>query len=135
MNEEVLPWVTLQSAAAVVERAIRLRDAGKADEALALLGHELARLALLPASDLVADARRLLETAKQAVEEGDDQIYGSSRKTLRSMKRFYSMSGSADDSTLPEALQPSFKKPLVPRGKPTTKPDPTSGNQNPPPQP
>ncbi len=71
---------------------------------------ELARLAVLPPSDLVADARRLLETARQTVEEGDEQIYGSTRKRLRSMKRFYSMARSADDSTLAEEMQPSFKK-------------------------
>lgn len=110
VNEEVLPWVTLQSAAAVVERAIRLRDAGQRPEAVRLIEQELTRLAVLPPSDLVADARRLLETARQTVEEGDEQIYGSTRKNLRSMKRFYSMARSADDSTLAEEMQPSFKK-------------------------
>jgi len=110
VNEEVLPWVTLQSAAAMVERAIRLRDEGKRVEAVRLIEQELARLATLPASDLVADARRLLLTARHTVVEGDEQIYGSSRKDLRSMKRFYSIGASIDDSTLAEEMQPSFKR-------------------------
>jgi hypothetical protein len=110
VNEEVLPWVTLQSAAAVVERAIRLRDEGKRVEAVRLIEQELARLATLPASDLVADARRLLQTARHTVVEGNEQIYGSSRKDLRSMKRFYSIGASIDDSTLAEEMQPSFKR-------------------------
>ncbi|MEO0055233.1 MAG: hypothetical protein RLZZ50_1180 [Verrucomicrobiota bacterium] len=110
VNEEVLPWVTLQSAAAVVERAIRLRDEGKRVEAVRLIEQEVARLATLPASDLVADARRLLQTARHTVVEGNEQIYGSSRKDLRSMKRFYSIGASIDDSTLSEEMQPSFKR-------------------------
>lgn len=110
VNEDVLPWVTLQSAAAVVERSIRLRDQGRRDEAARLLKDELERLAKMPASDLVADARRLLETARQTVEEGDEQIYNSTRKNLRSMKRFYSMGTSADDNVMESSMQPSFKK-------------------------
>lgn len=129
VNEEVLPWVTLQSAAAVVERAIRLRDAGRRDEAARLLKDELARLAKIPASDLVADARRLLETARQTVEEEDVQIYSSSRKSLRSMKRFYSMGSSRDDTVMENSAQPSFK---TRRPKPSA-PPPATGTLSPPP--
>ncbi len=112
--------MTLQSAAAVVERAIRLRDVGKRVEARELLQKELERLATLPASGLVEDARRLLETARQTVEEDDERIYGSSRKNLRSMKRFYSLARSTDDSTLDEAMQPSFKKRRRPQQGPVS---------------
>ncbi len=136
VNEEVLPWVTLQAAAAVVERAIRLRDAGQRAEAARLIAQELGRLATLPPSDLVADARRLLETARQTVEESNDQIYSSTRKSLRSMKRFYSMGSSSDDMVMEASTRPSFKKRRAKPQSPTPPPaDPSAPSTPPPPAP
>lgn len=128
LRRQLLPWVTLQSAAAAVERAIRLRDAGQREEAVRLIDLELGRLAVLPASDLVADARRLLETAKRSVEESDERIYGGTRKDLRSMKRFYSMASSSDDMVVEAwVAEPSFKKrrPAAPQSGPVSPVEPT----------
>jgi hypothetical protein len=133
VNEEVLPWVTLQSAAAVVERAIRMRDAGQRPEAVRLIEQELARLAALPPSDLVADARRLLETARQTVEEGDEHVYNSVRKSLRSMKRFYSMGSSADDMFAVTESGPSFKKRRLKPQEPSTPASPPAPTDDTPP--
>jgi len=131
VNEEVLPWVTLQSAAAVVERAIRLRDAKQRTEAVRLLEQELARLTALPPSDLVADARRLLDRAREAVMMDEIEYSHTARKDLRSMKRFYSMGSSADDMFAATVEEPSFKKRRLksqqPATPPTTPPAPTDG--------
>jgi Ca-activated chloride channel family protein len=107
VNTEVLPWVSLQSASAAVERAIRARDAGNAAEARAIVQKEIDGLAGLPPSDLLADARRLLDSTLRVL--GDDADYNSGRKTMRSMNRYWAKGSSADDAVFESGPLPSFK--------------------------
>jgi Ca-activated chloride channel family protein len=126
VNTEVLPWVSLQSATAAVERAIRVRDTGNAAEALAIVQKELDGLAGLPASDLLNDARRLLESTLRVLEDGADYFTG--RKFMRAINRYYSKGSSADDAVFEAHAMPSFKKvkpkpaPKKPDQDPTAKP-------------
>jgi len=112
VNAEVLPWVSLQTAAAAVDRALKARDAGDLEGARGIINKELARLAPLPASDLLTDALRLLTATLAALEDGADYVRG--KKSIRSMKRFYSMGSTANDSILSEEALPSFKRPRRP---------------------
>jgi Ca-activated chloride channel family protein len=107
VNTDVLPWVSLQSASAAVERALRARDEGNAEQARAIVQKEIDGLATLPASDLLVDARRLLDSTLRALEDGAD--YNSGRKMMRSMNRYFSKGSSADDAVLETGQWPSFK--------------------------
>ena len=125
VNKEVLPWVSLQSASAAVERAIRLRDEGHAEQAREIVRNEIAALVGLPESDLLNDARSLLDSTLRMLEEGAD--YNSGRKIMRSINRYVSKASSADDAVFESAPLPSFK-----RQKPKPAPkqpdqDPTAG--------
>jgi len=107
VNTEVLPWVSLQSASAAVERAIRARDAGNAAEARAIVQKEIDGLNGLPPSDLLADARRLLDSTLRVL--GNDADYNSGRKMMRSMNRYWAKGSSADDTVFESGPLPSFK--------------------------
>ncbi len=116
VNTEVLPWVSLQSASAAVERAIRARDAGNAAEARAIVQKEIDGLNGLPPSDLLADARRLLDSTLRVL--GNDADYNSGRKMMRSMNRYWAKGSSADDAVFESGPLPSFK---IPKPKPAPK--------------
>jgi Ca-activated chloride channel family protein len=122
VNTEVLPWVSLQSATAAVERAIRIRDEGNPEQAREIVQKEIDGLAGLPTSDLLTDARRLLDSTLRVLEEGAD--YNAGRKIMRSINRYYSKASSADDAVFESAPLPSFK-----RQKP--KPAPKQPDQDP----
>ena len=118
VNTEVLPWVSIQAAASAVERALQARDKGQVEEARNILKLELAKLEPMPASDLLEDARRLLQTTLDAL--ADDMDYTRSRKSMNSLRRHYSKGSSADDIVVQACTGPSFK---MPKNKPTPPPD------------
>ena len=109
VNTEVLPWVSIQAAAAAVERALQARDKGQVEAARNILKLELAKLEPMPASDLLEDARRLLQVALNAL--ADDVDYTRSRKSMSSMNIHYCKGSSADDTVFELNAMPSFKKP------------------------
>lgn len=109
VDTQVLLWVSLQSAARAVERAVAARDAGDVDGARTLLNEELARIESQPASPLVDDARNLLRATLAGLED-ETEYFRRSRKMALSSKVSFSR-GSSFDHTVSEAgMTPSFKR-------------------------
>ena len=124
LNEEVLPWVSAQEAAKILENAVALRDKGDAAGAKKLIEEGIIRLRAYGNADKIADGLRLLETFLTKITAPADE-YVSTRKHA-----FYSMSSyrrmhSKQHWTAGEAMPPpSFIKP-PPSGNPPFPADPT----------
>ena len=131
-NVEVVSWVSLQAATAVVDRAIRQRDEGKVNHARLLLTDEMERLSKLPPHPLIEDANAVLKRALDSMD--DDDTYFSARKALYSMVVDCSR-GSSHPSTRGRVSETmSFKRPR-PTSPPPSQPAPgssgTSTDQDP----
>jgi Ca-activated chloride channel homolog len=107
VNQTVLPWVTAQQAARILEQAVARRDAGDAAGASKLLVDGIATLRRYGVSERTADALRMLEDAQAGL--ADDANYARSRKSLR-----YSASSArrmrSSEQWVGEGPAPSFMK-------------------------
>ena len=68
VNREVLPWVSAQQAAEIVNQAIVKRDANDIAGARQLLEAGIARLKAYGLDDQIADGIQLLQTALKKLE-------------------------------------------------------------------
>ncbi len=130
LNEEVLPWVSAQQAAEILNQALAQRDAGDVTGAQQVLEAGIAKLRAYARDEQIADALNLLSSALLRL--GDIENYPRTRKALRSEGASFSKMSSSEHWSVNEAMPtPSFKK-LRPKTPP--KPDvtdPTTGQPNP----
>lgn len=124
VNRAVLPWVSAQQAADLLNRAILLRDQGNAQGARQLLIDGITRLKAYASDAEIADALRLLQEALPGL--ADDIEYSRSRKELRNSTSYYRSMSSKRHWTGDKA-PPSFSKSPPPSPRPD---DPSSGNPN-----
>jgi hypothetical protein len=130
LNEDVLPWVSAQRAAEILNQALAKRDAGDVTGAKQALEAGIAMLRAYARDERIADGLNLLASALLRL--GETENYLRSRKVLRSEGASFSKMSSSEHWSLNEAMPtPSFKK-LRPKTPP--KPDvtdPTTGQPNP----
>jgi Ca-activated chloride channel family protein len=120
VNETVLPWVSAQQAAGLLQQAITRRDANDIEGARKLLVDGIARLRKYHPGSQTNDAVRLLEDALAKL--ADDADYARSRKAMRYSSSSYLRMRSSEHWTGGGAA-PSFMKPPPP---PPATPPPTT---------
>jgi Ca-activated chloride channel homolog len=107
VNETVLPWVTAQQAAKILEQAVERRDSGDATGARKLLADGIDGLRRHGASERTADALRMLEDAQTRL--ADKANYIRNRKSLK-----YSVSTTrrmrSSEAWVGDGPAPSFMK-------------------------
>ncbi len=121
VNRAVIPWVSAQQAADLLNRALLLRDAGNAEGARQLVTDGIARLKAYAADAEIADALRLLLDAHAGL--ANDIEYSRSRKDMRHFSSYYRVMSSKRYWTS-EKAPPSFSKPSPTSPQPD---DPSSG--------
>jgi len=122
LNEEVLPLVSAQEAAKILENAIALRDKGDAAGAKKLIEEGIERLRAYCNPDKIADGLRLLETFRPQMTV-QASTFASVRKQAAYSSSSYRRMRSQQHWTAGEAMpQPSFIKP--PPGNPPAPTDP-----------
>jgi Ca-activated chloride channel family protein len=130
VNREVLPWVSAQQAAEIVNQAIVKRDAEDIAGARQLLEAGIARLKAYGLDDQIADGIQLLKDALKKLENPDDYI--RSRKILRGTSVSYCKMSSSDFLNLEESTPaPSFKKPRPKAAEPIITPRPADPQSEP----
>ena len=126
LNEDVLPWVSAQQAAEILNQALAQRDAGDVTGAQQVLEACVAKLRAYARDEQIADALKLLASALLRL--GDIENYPRTRKALRSEGASFSKMSSSEHWSANQAMPaPSFK-----RSRPKTPPapdavDPTKG--------
>lgn len=108
VNETVLPWVTAQQAADLMEKAIARRDAGDLRGARRILSAGIARLRAYERDQQTSEARHLLEETNAKL--ADDAEYARSRKNIRYSSSTLKRMRSAEH-WVGEGPAPSFVKP------------------------
>jgi len=119
VDTQVLPWVSLQTAARAVERSVVARDAGDVQGARTLLTEELTRLESQPSSPLVEDARNLLRSTLAALAD-EAEYFLRSRKIALSTKMSFSRGSSYDHTVSESGMTPSFKRARERKASPST---------------
>ena len=126
LNENVLPWVSAQQAAEILNQALAKRDAGDVAGAKQVLAAGIVKLRAYARDEQIADGLNLLASA--LVRLADTENYTRSRKALRSEGASFCKMSSSEHWSVNEVMPtPSFKKP-----RPKTPPspdviDPTTG--------
>jgi Ca-activated chloride channel family protein len=124
LNEEVLPWISAQEAAKILEDAIALRDKGNAAEALKLIDDGIQRLRSFGNPAKTADGLQLLETFRPQITL-QDAAYVSVRKRATYSSSSYRRMHSKQHWTAGEAMPaPSFIKAATASGKAPSPGDP-----------
>jgi len=110
LNENVLPWITAQQAAEILNQALAKRDAGDVAGAKQILEAGIVKLRAYARDAQIADGLNLLASA--LVRLADTENYTRSRKVLRSEGASFSKMSSSEHWSVNEAMPtPSFKKP------------------------
>jgi Ca-activated chloride channel family protein len=130
VNREVLPWVSAQQAAEIVNQAIVKRDAEDIAGARQLLEAGIARLKAYGLDDQISDGIQLLQDALKKLENPDDYI--RSRKIMRSVSACYAKMSSSDFLNIEESTPaPSFEKPRPNAAEPIVTPPPADPQPEP----
>ncbi len=110
LNENVLPWVSAQQAAEILNQALAKRDAGDVAGTKQILEAGIVKLRAYARDAQIADGLNLLASA--LVRLADTENYTRSRKVLRSGGASFSKISSSEHWSVNEATPtPSFKKP------------------------
>ncbi len=130
LNQDVLPWVSAQQAAEILNRALVRRDEGDLAGAKQVLERGITRLKAYACDAGIADGLSLLTTALAKLENPDDYI--RSRKGLSSLSASYSKMSSSE-YWVGEGPAPSFKKPRRTAAPPASPAEPAAGSPSEPP--